>query len=249
MVTFHPQRLYPRFASTLDYASRSRLLTRPTIHLLSPWVFSDDTSTSENPTQLELADSVAAVCAFPRTGSTFLQAALEAYLAKPGGVWKSHDALALERYHEAQLDIVCPIREPSTTVESWSVYNSDPPSRTLLRERLHTYIAWHRIVSHFDNKGDLIFVDFDSFTKDPLAALSKTKLVQQGFGDLESMDKRRTLEARTPQEQFDPNQQHLPSNERESQKAIYRELLAEKSMRTLLDRARSLVHGLISGNG
>ena len=166
-VTFAPQRLYPRFAGAAEQASR----VPGGLRLLG--CLRGLASDRQRTTGDRWPDSCSplAVVGFPRTGSTFLTTAASMWSGAP--IPHLHDPHVIPRLGRAGTPVLVPVRPPRDTVLSWSIYNGDDGSAERLRQRMETYVAWHREVLRLARAHPVIFSLFDDFTADPSTPLQR----------------------------------------------------------------------------
>jgi hypothetical protein len=169
---FHPQRLLPRYSGLISRLSRSPGGLKFYLAPLGPLVNSHEHSTSENPTSLDLELARVVVCGFPRTGTTFLQTAIQDVFEDSTACWKNHDVLAIPRYLRRGIPTVVTLREPLATAVSWSIYNADEPKETLLAGRLLTYASWHEQIPRYLESRLLRLKRFEDFRDHPFEILS-----------------------------------------------------------------------------
>jgi hypothetical protein len=164
-VDFHPQRLYPRYARLAATSARSRTtfkVFRSTFSLA--W---DPTSTeSERITAEEFATTQLAIIGYPRTGTTFLQFAMEQETLFHGNVFKNHDPFSIRYLSSLGMPVLVPLRNPVDTCISWSFYNQDPVNRKSAVRRLASYIAWHRVAQRKVTLENVYPIRFEDFTRD-----------------------------------------------------------------------------------
>lgn len=224
---FHPQRLHPRYGGLVNIASQLPGGLAATCITLGRLILDQQPVSSSNPTAADLEAAVIAVCGFPRTGTTFLQETASQALGAPERCWKNHDPFAIPRYTKAGLLTLIPVRDPIGTVSSWSVYNKDAPSISMLRNRLLSYTAWHRAVRKFKASPRVLFVRFDS-----LASPNDTPM--EGVRN-------------TNEEQSLPlRMQNFPSETREDLKTPYLALLHSNKLRRNLDDAYEVFEHLVA---
>lgn len=169
---FHPQRLLPRYSGLVSILSRVPGGLKYTLGPLGPLVYSHERSTSENPSFLDLELARVVVCGFPRTGTTFLQTAIQDVFEDSTACWKNHDVLAIPRYLRRGIPTVVTLREPLATAVSWSIYNADEPKESLLAGRLLTYASWHEQVPRYLESRLLRLKRFEDFREHPFETLS-----------------------------------------------------------------------------
>ena len=159
---FHPQRLHPRYGGLVNIASQLPGGLALASKTCGRFIFDQQPAGSENPSAADLEAAVVAVCGFPRTGTTYLQEAASQALGAPERCWKNHDPFSIPVHINAGLLTLIPLRDPISTISSWSLYNSDPPSISRKRSRLLAYTAWHRAVQKYAKSPQVLFINFDS---------------------------------------------------------------------------------------
>ena len=108
-----------------------------------------------------------------------------------------------------------PLRDPISTISSWSLYNNDPPSIARKRSRLLAYTAWHRAVRKYTKSPQVQFINFDSLG-------TGTEKLIAGV--------RQTNEAQL----LPVTMQNFPSEVREELKAPYLHILNSPELRSQL---------------
>jgi hypothetical protein len=245
--THHPQRMHPRYAVLADIASRAPL-GLSALSLLVPWSFSDAPSSTENPTDEDLRLADLAVCGFPRTGSTFLQLAIERSLERSDSVWRNHDVLGIPGIVRAGLIVLVPLRNPVGTAISWSVYNSDVPSLGLMRSRLRSYNAWHRQALRYAEIPEVRFIRFDYFIHQPSRALA-SKFSIAGLDPRDASIVGRHIEVRLKDDDtvhgVEANQTHVPSEQKAALRRDYEALVTDRRLEGTLSNAQDLYESLL----
>lgn len=243
----HPQRLHPRFARLADLASHAPY-GLSVFSLLAPVAFSGTSSSTENPSGDDLHKSGIAICGFPRTGSTYLKFAIERSLDSPGAVWRTHDVLSIPQLQAADLLVLVPLRDPRSTAISWSLYNSDESSRSLMQSRLRSYSAWHRQVARHTRNSGVRFLSFDYFTAQPSQALS-TKFdaagIQPKLESITSTDVAARLFDDDSAHGVEPRHTHVPSDHRATRRDDYASILDDRRLTSALSEAQALYEALL----
>lgn len=248
---FQPHRVHPRFGPVFDAASRVHLGVPALLAVLGRLVLDQQKSTSSYEV---LAQSLPrfAICGFPRTGTTYLSHALDIALSVRRPLLKTHDAMApsvLDRYG---VETLLTLRDPSSTVASWSCYHGDVPSIDLVRHRLATFTAWHRIVLRAMPRYRISVLPFEYFTHDTASAVNQflaAKVPAESFAPVDFKSAARLIEEETDQESLTLNQRNLPSDDRSRQQSKYSELLESAELAAPLRRARQLVQEIHSHSG
>ena len=95
--------------------------------------------------------------AFPRSGSTYLNQALQLlyYPTKPVNE-NRHTIVAIEKADK----IIVSFRNPKDSIASWHKY----PSNGLLEADIKYYVRFYSYV--LDNLNKVVLMDFDNFTQD-----------------------------------------------------------------------------------
>lgn len=95
--------------------------------------------------------------AFPRSGSTYLNQALQLlfYPSDPVNL-NRHSVVAIEKSEK----IMVPFRNPKDSIASWHKY----PSHGLLEADIKFYIRFYSYV--LNNLNKVVLMDFDKFTQD-----------------------------------------------------------------------------------
>lgn len=95
--------------------------------------------------------------AFPRSGSTYLNQALQLlYYPTESVNLNRHSVVAIEKAEK----IMVPFRNPKDSIASWHKY----PSNGLLEADITFYIRFYSYV--LDNLNKVVLMDFDKFTQD-----------------------------------------------------------------------------------
>ena len=212
---FHPQRLHPRYGGLVNVASQLPGGLATVCSTLGHFIFDQQPAGSENPSAADLRAAVVAICGFPRTGTTFLQEAASQVIGAPERCWKNHDPFSIPAYINAGLLTLIPLRDPISTISSWSLYNNDPPSIARKRSRLLAYTAWHRAVRKYTKSPQVMFINFDSLG-------TGTEKLIAGV--------RQTNEAQL----LPVTMQNFPSEVREELKAPYLHILNSPELRSQL---------------
>lgn len=239
-VSFHPQRVFPAYARFTAFASRFPGGLAFASRTLAPLMFNSDVADTENVDVSLLDAGMPVVCAFPRSGSTFLQAAVGARL---DGflVPKSHDVLAIPSYAAAGALTLVPVRRPDANAASWSMYNADEPSLSLLRSRLATYTAWHRQLLRVAELPGVHLLDFDALTSGSDRLLDALGLPSRVYAGPAAAG----IDAYAHQESMSVNQRHLPSLDRQRAARHYRGLLDHPSVFAARSRAQAVYDRLV----
>jgi hypothetical protein len=95
--------------------------------------------------------------AFPRSGSTYLNQALQLlfYPSDPVNL-NRHSVIAIKKSEK----IMVPFRNPKDSIASWHKY----PSNGLLESDIKYYVRFYSFV--LDNLNKVVLMDFDNFTQD-----------------------------------------------------------------------------------
>lgn len=95
--------------------------------------------------------------AFPRSGSTYLNQALQLLFYPSDSVnLNRHSIVAIEKSEK----IMVPFRNPKDSIASWHKY----PSNGLLEADIKYYVRFYSFV--LDNLNKVVLMDFDKFTQD-----------------------------------------------------------------------------------
>jgi hypothetical protein len=223
---FHPQRLHPRYGGLVNLASQLPGGLALASKTCGRFIFDQQPAGSENPSAGDLEAAVVAVCGFPRTGTTYLQEAAGQALGAPERCWKNHDPFALAQYAHAGILTLIPLRDPISTIASWSLYNNDPPSISRKRSRLLAYTAWHRAVQKYAKSPLVMFVGFDSLGDSRGELLTSVREMNESQELLVHM-------------------QNFPSEIREELKAPYVDVLNDPKLSRALARATGLYENLM----
>jgi hypothetical protein len=119
-----------------------------------------------------------------------------------------------------------PLRDPISTISSWSVYNNDLPSISVQRNRLLSYTAWHRAVKKYAKSPHVMFVGFDSLGDSSDELLDCVREMNEGQELLLHM-------------------QNFPSEIREELKAPYVDVLNDPKLSRHLARATRVYENLM----
>jgi hypothetical protein len=161
---FHPQRLHPAYARLAQFAAQS-----PTrfirFHRRFPRAWDRTPSYSEDFDLRNAAKYAVAVIGFPRTGTTYLQYAMQEWLIREDQVFKNHDVLVIPAFLDVNIEVFVTLRDPIKTCASWSFYNNDPLLKSRARHRLRTYIAWHQLLMNLIPEPGLHLLEFNEFTE------------------------------------------------------------------------------------
>jgi hypothetical protein len=236
--SFHPQRLFPRFARPMELASRIPGGLRLASFLTETVAFDEAPSATENPTGQDLASAHVAVCGFPRTGTTFIQGAVNRAMDDDSACWKNHDPLAIPLYATAGIPTMVTLRPPIDTVVSWSLYNHDEPSAELMAWRFATYTAWHREALRATRSPWVTVIDFDAFCADPIALLDDVLGRPHPATVTPAMV---TQDVRAGNESSGLALRHgnVPDARRSALRTPFVDLLDDHRVRTALDRAEA----------
>lgn len=199
--------------------------------------FDDQPSATENATVDDLRSAYVALCGFPRTGTTFLQKAINLALGDESACFKNHDPLAVGRYADAGLTTLVTLRDPLATIVSWSLYHGDLPSPELLSARLATYVAWHREIRRRLDSPWVVVIDFDEFSARPSAVLEH---VLDFASDAEVSERTVSEHVRVCNEDSRLPMRHgnVPDPRRERLKEPYVTAAQQPRVRRVLERAR-----------
>jgi hypothetical protein len=217
--------------------------------VLGPIANSHERSTSENPTALEIELSRVVVCGFPRTGTTFLQTAIQDVFEDSTACWKNHDVLGIPRYLKAGIPTVVTLREPLDTAVSWSIYNHDRPDAALFTHRLTTYAMWHEQVLEYLHSRLLRLKRFDDFREHPFETMNPVLQQIAQEEELHHVDAefvQHDLEVRNLEQGISVSQANLPAAERRAQRQKYLALTSSRRVARALDRASSIYDDLHS---
>lgn len=240
---FHPQRLLPRYAGLVSRTAQLPRGLPVSMALLGRLVNSSDKSATENPTPLELDLARVVVCGFPRTGTTFLQAAIQDAFEDPTACWKNHDVLAIPRYLNAGIPTVITLRDPLSTAISWSIYNSDQPTEKLLAARIQTYSVWHEQALRYLGSRLLRLKRFEDFREHPFETLSPVLQRIAREEELHHIDSEFVecdLEHRNAEQGISSRQGNTPSILRVPLRNQYLALTDSSRVRTAMDRATAV---------
>jgi hypothetical protein len=219
------------------------------ITILGPIAMSHTRSTTENPTALDIELARIVVCGFPRTGTTFLQTAIQDVFEDSTACWKNHDVLGIPRYLKAGIPTVVTLRDPLDTAVSWSIYNQDRPNPALLAHRLTTYALWHEQVLHYMHSRLLRLKRFDDFREHPFETMSPVlkKIAQeQELHHVNAEMVTQELSEKNRDQGIQFSQANTPSSARHAQRNGYLELTSHRRVASALDRASSIYDDLLS---
>lgn len=234
---FQPHRVHPRFGPVFVLASRAEQGVPALVALLGGLLM--DTQAVRRTEAHEETGRIA-VCGFPRTGTTYLMHALELALGGRTTAVKSHDALAVERLTARKISTVLTLRDPASTIASWSLYHGDDPGIALLRWRLATYTAWHRVALRAVQRHRLLVVPFSRFTGDTPACVRmilEESCVPGPVAWPDFATVARQTDAGTDQDSLRLERQNLPSKERSRRAYAYVDLLNGAALAEPLRRA------------
>jgi hypothetical protein len=136
--------------------------------------FDDTVSTTEDPGFPDVEATSLVVCGVPRSGTTYLGRAAEAFLGSGGGVWRSHDPFVARDFLPWGVPVVVTLRPPLETAISKAIYHGDPVTATSLVRRLALTTAWHRLVAREPHHELMRAWDFADFTTNPSHVLQTT---------------------------------------------------------------------------
>lgn len=242
---FHPQRLHPRFARLFSVASRTPRGLAAAAEVLSPLAFDPTPSDTENARRSDLARATVAVCGFPRTGTTFIQNAVNHALGDESACWKNHDPLAIPGYARAGTPTWITLRDPASTVVSWSLYHHDEPSLSRLAQRLAVYSAWHREARRALRLPLVTVVDFAAFSSDPEAVIFR-HLGRRAIAPISVTSVATRVHATNARDNLGLQQANLPDARRDALKEPYWELLADRRLRRRLSEATGIYESLLT---
>ncbi len=249
--SFHPHRLFPRFGRPVEIISRRRGGLALAARLAGPLLFDRQASGTENATAADLRRVRVAVCGFPRTGTTFLQHAVGDALGNQAACWKNHDAFAATTFTDAGIPVLVPLRDPLSTIVSWSLYHHDPPSADLMRSRLAIYLAWHREIARLDQRAGLTMLDFEEFCADPGDVLA-TALGPSAVPSRVTEDAiERTTDlvlAENDDRDLAINHRNVPAHERDLLKGPYLDAVRGDHVQSMLERANDVYLDLLDSS-
>lgn len=234
---FHPHRLYPSFGPAFATASRISGGLTAVSRILGSVAFDPAGSDTENARPEDLAAAEVVVCGFPRTGTTFIQNAVTSALDDERACWKNHDPLAVRRYAHAGIPTWLTLREPASTVVSWSLYHRDVPSTRLLARRLAVYAAWHREALRLLRLPGVVIIDFDEFAADPASVILR-QLGHATAARVSASLVSAHIRATNDLDNRDLHQSNTPDPRRELLKEPYWQLLADRRLQRPLREAQ-----------
>lgn len=237
--SFHPQRLFPRFARPIELASRAPGGLRLASAVLGSLAFDAKPSATENPTSSDLAEACIAVCGFPRTGTTFIQSAINQALGDDRACWKGHDPLALPLYSAAGIPTLITLRPPADALVSWSLYHHDLPSADLLARRAAVYTAWHREILRATRSPRVTVIDFESFCSDPTSLLADV-LGRPPVKSVTPSVVSGQVRSRNASSGLDLRQGNVPDPRRAALRTPFVDLLDEPPVRRAIERAEAM---------
>ena len=241
---FHPQRLFPRYARTFATAAVVPGGLRAASRLARPIAFDDSPSSTENPSGSDLAQAQVALCGFPRTGTTFLQEAINVALDDERACWRSHDPLSVPINIKAAIPTLITLREPLSTIVSWSLYNNDAPSQALFSARIASYLAWHREIRRRVRSPWVSVLDFSEFSSAPTAALLRFTAFSSAR-DLTTKDIATRVHHANDQAAIGLHMRNMPDPTRVNLSGRYVELSQSPTSRRLLGRASKIYEDLL----
>ena len=245
---FQPHRVYPRFGSAFEVASRLSLGV-PTLVAVLGRVMMDTQASSRRILGEGGSPQQIAVCGFPRTGTTYLSHAFEIALGGANPSIKTHDAMAPSTLDLFEITTVMTVRDPVATISSWSLYHGDIPSADLLKGRLATFTAWHRIALRAVDRYDIDVLSFEDFTRDTPGTISQfldMKNMAQVDASVDFEQASRLIDAETHQETLSVEHRNLPSPARSARARQYDALLRGAELAGPLRRAYAIVQELQS---
>jgi len=176
---FHPQKLFPRY-SRLAATSALSNLGFSAFRRTLPFAWDQKNTESERLLPQYLGSTPLAIVGYPRTGTTFLQFALEKEMNSGGQIFKNHDAFSIEYLSSRGIPVLIPVRDPRDTCISWSFYNKDKLSRKSALSRLASYLAWHRIAHQYIAHENVFSIPFIAFSQQlaciPIHILQKLEI-------------------------------------------------------------------------
>jgi hypothetical protein len=227
-----------------NVASRAPRGLEAAADLLGPLAFDPAPSDTENARQSDLTRAALVICGFPRTGTTFIQSAVNQALDDPDACWKNHDPLAVPRYAQAGIPTWITLREPAPTIASWSLYHHDAPSVGRLAQRLAVYSAWHRQVRRALVLPLVTVVDFAAFSRDPEDAIV-THLGHHATERVSVASVAQQVHSSNTRASMSVHQSNVPDARRDVLKEPYWELLADRRLRRRLDEATRTYESLL----
>lgn len=184
------------------------------------------------------------MCGFPRTGTTFIQSAVTSALDDERACWKNHDPLAVRRYAQAGIPTWLTLRDPASTVVSWSLYHRDVPSSRMLARRLAVYTAWHREALRLLRLPGVEIIDFDEFAADP-ASVIRQRLGRVAGARVSASLVSAQVRATNHLDNRDLHQSNTPDPQRDQLKAPYFQLLSDPRARRRLREAQRAYDALV----
>ena len=163
-LNFHPQKLFPRY-SRLAATSALSNFGFSAFRRALPFAWDQKNIESERLLPQYLGSTPLAIVGYPRTGTTFLQFALEREMNSRGQIFKNHDAFSIGNLSLRGIPVLIPVRNPRDTCISWSFYNKDKFSRKSALRRLASYLAWHRIAHRYIAHENVFPIPFDAFSQ------------------------------------------------------------------------------------
>lgn len=240
---FHPQRLYPRYAPIVAAAARVPGGLEAAVTLLSPIALDKQVVFSEDAKRVDLAHARVAIVGFPRTGTTFMQAAINTAFGDQAACWKNHDVLAIREFTRAGLPVFIPLRDPRDVIVSWMVYNKDAATPALTKQRIATYVAWHREALRRAQDALVTLIDLSDFERDPMPYLAPYLSSYDDPIEAPSLDSSAVatrLDQSVGEEVVSLEQKHVPSASRDALKPPYVAALASSAVAPDLSRALRL---------
>lgn len=222
----------------MELASRVPGGLRLASFLTETLAFDESPSATENPTGQDLASAYIVVCGFPRTGTTFIQGAVNRALEDDRACWKNHDPLAMPLYAAAGIPTMVTLRPPIDAVVSWSLYNHDEPSAELMAWRFATYTAWHREALRATRSPWVTVIDFDAFCADPIGLLDDV-LGRPHATTVTSAQVAQHVRASNEVSGLPLRHGHVPDPRRTALRIPFVDLLDERPVRRALDHAEA----------
>jgi hypothetical protein len=239
---FHPQRVFPRYASVVRASSRLPVGISLTQRALGKFILDPFVSFSENPRPEDLQRTKIGICGFPRTGTTFLLKAVDIYIGRPGSGWKNHDPYTIRDFNAVSVPAIVTLRDPGDACISWAIYHGDAPSVSGLNHRLSLFIAWHRVMLREARRSPVVFAEFIDFTRSPLTLLSQ--LCPSGQASPRRDEVMKAVQQDNALDSRNERMANMPSPRRDALKQEYLSLLEQRSVMRNLKTAKEILNAL-----
>ena len=230
---FHPHRVFPRRTRMVMAAARVPSLTETLLRWTPRLAFDETVSATEDPGFPDVQATTLVVCGVPRSGTTYLGRAAEAFLGSGGGVWKSHDPFVARDFLPWGVPVVITLRPQLETAISKAIYHGDSVSSTSLVRRIALTTAWHRLVAREPRHALMRAWDFAEFTTNPSHVL-QTTLGRSSSAPLDAAEVAAAVSEEDTRNQVILEQTHTPRASRALIRAQYEDFIRDEKVQRYL---------------